>query len=48
MKRIIENFGFTSYFDVICGSDPDEGLSQNATMSQKARIVAKTLSLLSE
>ncbi len=48
VKRIIENFGFTSCFDVICGSDPDDELSQNATMSQKARIIAKTLSLLCE
>ncbi len=48
VKRIIENFGFTSYFDVICGSDPDDELNQNATMSQKARIIAKTLSLLCE
>lgn len=48
MKRIIENFGFTSYFDVICGSDPNDELNQNATMSQKARIIAKTLSLLCE
>lgn len=46
VKRIIENFGFTSYFDVICGSDPDDELNQNATMSQKARIIVKTLSLL--
>lgn len=46
MKRIIENFGFTSYFDVICGSNPNDELNQNATMSQKARIIAKTLSLL--
>lgn len=48
VKRIIENFGFTSYFDVVCGSDPDDELNQNATMSQKARIIAKTLSLLRE
>lgn len=46
VKRIIEKFGFTDSFTVICGSDIGDELNKRANPNQKARIIRKALSEL--
>lgn len=48
VRRIIEKFGFTDFFAVICGSDIGDELNKRANSSQKARIIRKALSELEE
>ena len=48
VKRIIEKFGFTDSFTVICGSDIGDELNKRASVNQKARIIQKALSELEE
>lgn len=48
VKRIIEKFGFTASFTVICGSDIGDELNKRANPNQKARIIRKAVSQLEE
>lgn len=48
VKKIIEMFGFTSYFTIICGSNPEDELKAPDGHSQKARTILKVFSLLEE
>lgn len=48
VRRIIEKFGYTDSFTVICGSDIGDELNKRASLNQKARIIRKALSQLEE
>ena len=48
VKEIINHFGFSSYFSVICGSDVGDELKKRAIISQKARIIRKAIDQLEE
>ena len=48
VKKIIEMFGFTSCFTIICGSNPEDELKAPDGHSQKARTILKVFSLLEE
>ena len=48
VRQIIEKFGFTDFFTVICGSDIGDELNKRANPNQKARIIRKALSELEE
>lgn len=48
VKQIIEHFGLSPYFTVICGSDIGDELNKRAVASQKSRIIRKAMSQLEE
>ena len=48
VKRIMDHFGFTSYFHVICGSDAADELNKKASQNQKTRIIQKALGELED
>ena len=48
VKRIMDHFGFTSYFLVICGSDAADELNKKASQNQKTRIIQKALGELED
>lgn len=47
VKTIMDHFGFTSYFTVICGSGIGDELTPRGSKGQKALIIQKALSRLS-
>ncbi len=46
VKDIMDHFGFTSYFHVICGSNAADELNKEASQNQKSKIIEKALSQL--
>ncbi len=46
VKQIMDHFGFTDYFHVICGSDAADELNKKASQNQKTRIIQKALDAL--
>ena len=48
VRQIIEHFGLSPYFTVICGSDIGDELNKRAVASQKSRIIRKAMSQLEE
>ena len=47
VRKIIDRFGFTDAFDVICGSGIGDELTKKASRSQKAEIIHKAMGQLS-
>lgn len=46
VEKILDNFNFSSYFDVITGSDPADEMKNKADFDQKIRIIRKTFTSL--
>ena len=42
VHKILKDFSFTSYFDVIVGSNPSDEMKNKADFDQKTRIIKKT------
>ena len=47
VRKIIDRFGFTDAFDVICGSGIGDELTKKASRGQKAEIIHKAMGQLS-
>lgn len=48
VHKILKDFSFTSYFDVIVGSNPSDEMKNKADFDQKTRIIKKTFIKLKE
>ena len=48
VHKILKDFSFTSYFDVVVGSNPSDEMKNKADFDQKTRIIKKTFIKLKE
>lgn len=48
VHKILKNFSFTSYFDVIIGSNPSDEMKNKADFDQKTYIIKRTFAKLKE